>query len=50
LHEAHPEAWRRDPNLGERLALVDALRLGDARIRHVAADLLTDRIEERATS
>ena len=44
LHEAVPEAARRDPQLGEGLALVDALRLGDARIRGVAAELLSKRL------
>lgn len=48
LHEAVPEAARRDPALGERLALVDALRLGDARLRGVAAGLLVDRLERAA--
>ncbi len=48
LHDAVPEAARRDPRLGERLALVDALRLGDARIRGVAAELLTNRLEQLA--
>lgn len=44
LHQAAPEAARRDPQLGERLALVDALRLGDARTLGVAADLLSKRL------
>ena len=44
LHEAVPEAARRDPRLGEGLALVDALRLGDARTRGVAAELLSKRL------
>jgi DNA-binding transcriptional MocR family regulator len=48
LHGSVPEAARRDPKLGERLALVDALRLGDARIRGVAAELLTNRLEQLA--
>jgi DNA-binding transcriptional MocR family regulator len=48
LHEAVPEAARRDPALGEGLALVDALRLGDARIRGVAAELLVERLAEPA--
>jgi DNA-binding FadR family transcriptional regulator len=50
LHDAVPDAARRDPKLGERLALVDALRLGDARIRGVAAELLIDRIAELAAA
>lgn len=48
LHGAATEAARQDPKLGERLALVDALRLGDARIRGVAAELLTNRLEQLA--
>jgi hypothetical protein len=48
LHHPVPEAARRDPRLGERLALVDALRLGDARIRGVAAELLTNCLEQLA--
>ncbi len=36
LHRAVPEAALRDPELHERLALVDALRLGDARLRALA--------------
>lgn len=41
LHAAVPGAARRDPTLAERLALVDALRLGDARVRGLAAELLS---------
>jgi hypothetical protein len=37
------EAARRDPSAGEDLTFADALRLGDARIRGVAAELLTKR-------
>jgi DNA-binding transcriptional MocR family regulator len=44
LHPAVPAAARRDPALAERLALVDALRLGDARVRALAADLLSKRL------
>ena len=47
LHDAVPEAARRDPVLAERLALVDGLRLGDARIRGVAAELLAGNLRER---
>jgi hypothetical protein len=48
LHPLHPavvEAARRDPQLGERIALVDALRLGDARMRGLAATLLGERLQ-----
>lgn len=44
LHPALPGLARRDHGLAERLALVDALRLGDARVRGLAADLLHDRL------
>jgi len=44
LHAAVPELARRDPDLGERLALVDALRMGDARVRGLAAKLLGQRL------
>lgn len=46
LHASVVEAARRDPELGERLALVDAIRLGDARIRGVAGELLADRLRQ----
>jgi DNA-binding transcriptional MocR family regulator len=44
LHESAPGIARRDPKLAERLALVDALRLGDARVRGLAADLLREQL------
>lgn len=44
LHRAAAEIARRDPALAERLALVDALRLGDARTRRLAAELLHKRL------
>jgi DNA-binding transcriptional ArsR family regulator len=40
IHESAPEAALRDKGLGERLALVDALRTGDARLRGLAARAL----------
>jgi DNA-binding transcriptional MocR family regulator len=48
LHTAVPEAARRDPNLGEMLALVDAMRIGDARVRGLAARLLRARLDQVA--
>jgi hypothetical protein len=42
LHPSVVKASQRDPVLGERLALVDALRVGDARVRGVAAELLAE--------
>jgi hypothetical protein len=38
LYESAPEAARKDPKLHELLALVDALRVGRARERQLAAD------------
>lgn len=44
LHRSVPAAAQKDPRLWEQLALVDALRIGDARIRGLAAELLSERI------
>lgn len=44
LHPAAPELGRRDPKLAQRLALVDAIRMGDARIRGIACKLLHQRL------
>jgi hypothetical protein len=44
LHPSAVEAARRDPALGERLALLDALRLGGPRIKAEAAELLVPRL------
>lgn len=44
LHRSVPAAARRDPRLYELLALVDALRVGRARERKLAAELLRERI------
>jgi len=52
LHAAVPKAAHNDPELGERLALVDALRLGDARLADVGRReldaLLSTRMEYAA--
>jgi hypothetical protein len=45
LHPAVVEATKRDQLLHEQLALVDAIRIGDARIRGLAAELLVERFE-----
>jgi hypothetical protein len=45
IHDTAPAAARLNPVMAERLALVDALRLGDARVRGLAAELLTQRLE-----
>ncbi|MBS1885826.1 MAG: hypothetical protein JSU06_01430 [Actinobacteria bacterium] len=44
LHPAAPEAVESWSGLGELLALLDSLRLGDARVRNVAGDLLAERL------
>lgn len=46
LHPVVPDAVRRDPPLGELLALFDSIRLGDARERSLAGDLLEQRVIE----
>jgi hypothetical protein len=45
LHGSAIEASRNDPALGERLTLVDALRIGGQRLRGVAAELLRPRLD-----
>lgn len=44
LHPAAIELARTDPDMYELLALVDGLRVGDARVRHLATAQLHDRI------
>lgn len=45
LHGAAPEAALKDPALGELLALLDAIRIGRARDRKLAAKLIEARIQ-----
>jgi DNA-binding transcriptional MocR family regulator len=45
LHDAVPDIALRDRALWEDLALVDALRLGEARVRRLGADLLRQRLD-----
>lgn len=47
-----PEIVSSDPRLGEVLALVDALRIGGARDREVAAELISERmlIDQRSAA
>lgn len=45
LHKGAPKAAKRDPELYELLALVDALRIGRARERKLAQDELTRRLK-----
>lgn len=44
LHRTSINAAAKDPNLAELLALVDGMRAGDARVRGVASELLSDRL------
>jgi hypothetical protein len=44
LHASAPEAALADPELHARFALVDALRIGDARTRRVAREELLSRV------
>lgn len=44
LYRSVPEAARRDPALYDLLALVDAIRIGRARERAIAADAITQRL------
>lgn len=50
LHPAAPGLAERDPALGERLALIDAIRMGDARVRSLAAELLSQRLTRPAAA
>jgi hypothetical protein len=45
LHRSAINAAAKDPDLGELLALVDGMRAGDARIRGVASEMLSARLE-----
>jgi len=46
LHGAAVELTRTDPWMYEMLALVDGLRIGDARVRGLATELLRRRLED----
>ena len=46
LHSAAPEAVERWPQLGEILAVLDCLRVGDLRIRRLAEDFLSKMLPE----
>lgn len=48
LHRAAPEAIEEWSDLGEILALLDSLRVGDARVRKVAEDFLSARLRSLA--
>jgi hypothetical protein len=44
LHPAVPDAARRDPRLWELLALFDSIRIGGPRERHLAGEMLEQRV------
>lgn len=46
LHKEAPAVARQDPDFYELLALVDAVRIGRARERKMAAELLSERMRE----
>ncbi len=48
LHSAAPVASESWLELGEVLALLDSLRVGDARVRQVAGDLLLEMLRNRS--
>jgi hypothetical protein len=48
LHPAVPELALNDDQIGQRLALVDAIRAGDARIRRLAEEALVDSLRNAA--
>jgi len=50
LHPSVPELARRDRELAELLALIDAIRLGDGRIRSLASKGLSERVSKKATA
>lgn len=50
LHPSAPVAALADPKLYALLALVDALRVGDARVREVAAGVLSERLAAGAAA
>jgi hypothetical protein len=48
LHDSAPVISRRDPAVAEMLALTDGIRLGDARVRGLAEELLRARLSSAA--
>lgn len=50
LHPAAPEAIEHWPELSEILALLDSLRVGDARVRKVAGEFLSSMLREPAAA
>jgi DNA-binding Lrp family transcriptional regulator len=50
IHTAVPDATRKDPKLGELLALFDAIRIGNAREQELATKLLGESLDPKALS
>ena len=50
LHEKAPEIASRDRTLAERLALIDAIRIGDGRVRSLAERRLSESLRAVAPS
>jgi DNA-binding transcriptional MocR family regulator len=50
LHDSAPDISRRDRALTELLALTDGIRLGDARVRGIAEELLRARLGSAAVA
>ena len=50
LHPIVPELARHDRDVAQRLALVDAIRMGDARIRGLATELLGQHLAQTAAA
>jgi hypothetical protein len=46
LHESVPKLARRDRDLAEPLAMIDAIRLGDGRVRSLAAKRLAEHVRK----
>jgi hypothetical protein len=46
LHKSAVEAGQKNPLLAERLALIDAIRIGDGRVRAVAEKLLSKSLKQ----
>jgi len=45
IHRLMPEVARQDPDMYERFALLDGLRIGDARLRSVSARQLAEKLD-----
>jgi hypothetical protein len=50
VHTIVPNAARKDPKLGELLALFDAIRIGNAREQELATKLLAEHLDASTAS